>query len=461
MGTRSIKPGLAHPAAPFAPVAPIDRATQGVADGQSLSVGIAFLMAFLVLNFSRIPDLLLPGLYLPFLASTLALVALVFSGGIGKPFGTLGGRFLTALTFWLIVAVPFSIWKGGSVDFMRNVWLKSFMVFVLIAGLTRTVQDCRRLMASLGVAGFLVVLFVPLMGVDDVEGRLSLGAGVLDNPNELGMLVLILAPFVWFLAHSAPRWSLRKIASWLALLGMAPIVVATGSRGTLLGLLTMVLAVIALQRWSRRIAIAILVTLVATIAVLFAPDAALQRYTVFSTGETVDLDENRAAAVAAASSDARFHLLMQSVRLTLSRPLVGYGPGQFQAAERDLSIERGEVAAWHESHNSYTQVSSEAGIPALLLFLGALFLPMRRVRRLARDPAKDPHVLLLARVLGISFAGFAVGAFFNSVAYSVYVTTFVGLAEGLLTAAAPARSPAAAVATVVHGPSGGTVRVVR
>ncbi|MGE3841297.1 MAG: O-antigen ligase family protein [Vicinamibacterales bacterium] len=398
------------------------------------TAGVILLTAFVLLTYSRASDLFLPGLYLPFLTSLAALCALILSGRVLQPLGSVGGRWLIGLTVWMLLSIPFSVWKGGSVDFIRTVWFKSFMVFVLVGGIPRSMRDCRRLAGALGLAGLLVVLFAGIWGVRDAEGRLSLDAGVLENPNELGMLVLLLAPFGWLVAHEAPRWSLRKLVGWLAVAGTIPVIVATGSRGTFLAMVAMLVAVLAFQQWSRRILVATLALMAAGVATVLTPETTLQRYaTIFSGPDSQGVGQ-RETSVAESSAEARFRLFEQSVRLTFMNPVLGVGPGQFQVAERDLASDSGERAAWHETHNSYTQVSSETGIPGLVFFLGALFIPMNRVRRLCRSStaALSGPSLLLARTVFLSFVGFAVGAFFNSVAYSMYVTTFVGLAEAVL-----------------------------
>ena len=44
----------------------------------------------------------------------------------------------------MIAAIPFSSWPGGSIALVKNVWLKSVIVYYLIAGVLLTVKDARK-----------------------------------------------------------------------------------------------------------------------------------------------------------------------------------------------------------------------------------------------------------------------------------------------------------------------------
>ena len=75
----------------------------------------------------------------------------------------------------------------------------------------------------------------------------------------------------------------------------------------------------------------------------------------------------------------------------MEHPIFGVGPGIFTVGEADLAKSEGQAAQWHVSHNSYTQVSSEMGIPGLLLYLAALWGTLSNIvwfrRRSRIDPA--------------------------------------------------------------------------
>ena len=81
---------------------------------------------------------------------------------------------------------------------------------------------------------------------------------------------------------------------------------------------------------------------------------------------------------------------------------------------------------WHQTHNTYTQVSSECGIPALILFLIAIGTTLRRLWRTTKAP--DPLLAGIAQVVLTSTFGFAVCVFFLSHAYDFPLIVTSGLA---------------------------------
>jgi O-antigen ligase len=100
-----------------------------------------------------------------------------------------------------------------------------------------------------------------------------------------------------------------------------------------------------------------------------------------------------------------------AVEMTRERPWTGFGPGTF-GAELVAHRLRGEIetrkrmanplltSAYGEAHCDYLQFFAEAGIPAGLALLGAVFLLFRGLlgasRRLPPGPASNEAILLLA-----------------------------------------------------------------
>jgi O-antigen ligase len=113
----------------------------------------------------------------------------------------------------------------------------------------------------------------------------------------------------------------------------------------------------------------------------------------------------------------------------MRHPIFGVGMGVFMPASVEIAKERGHRADWEVSHNSYTQVSSELGLPGILLLLaifGTAFRQVWRVDRAARqlgrqDIRQTAFVLLLAlTVLSVHFC-------FDSMAYVFYMPLVMGL----------------------------------
>jgi O-antigen ligase len=117
-------------------------------------------------------------------------------------------------------------------------------------------------------------------------------------------------------------------------------------------------------------------------------------------------------------------------------PLWGCGIGQFGAYTASLDRDAGRRAGWQGTHNTYTQVSSEAGIPALIVFLvlvvscfRSLGTCYRRAVRLQTTRARD--IANMAYALRTSLWAYAVFAIFSYMAYSATLPVIAGLTVGI------------------------------
>jgi O-antigen ligase len=88
-----------------------------------------------------------------------------------------------------------------------------------------------------------------------------------------------------------------------------------------------------------------------------------------------------------ASSVSRKELMFQAMQLTIEHPIFGIGPGQFGDVSYKRFREGQGVFITHATHNSYLQISCEAGIPAVLLFIAALIVCLRQKPKIPAPPA--------------------------------------------------------------------------
>ena len=103
------------------------------------------------------------------------------------------------------------------------------------------------------------------------------------------------------------------------------------------------------------------------LAMSLLPQRIAERFTTFFKASSAAQQE------AASSAETRKLLFMRSIQLTMQHPVLGVGPGEFMDAEAIDAQEKGKKALWHFTHNSYTELSSETGIPGLALFLWAFW----------------------------------------------------------------------------------------
>jgi O-antigen ligase len=180
------------------------------------------------------------------------------------------------------------------------------------------------------------------------------------------------------------------------------------------------------------------------VAVAALPGYVRARYvTFFSVDSTPTQGDNGAnperdrLRADASSADERRRLLQESINLTLEHPLVGVGPGCFQAAVYDEAKAKGiRHNVWLMTHNSYTQLSSETGFPGLILLLwliGASFKNLKMVMKGAKPDGEKPNpaAYTTAKSLLLSFAVVCVCIFFLAVVYDFTIYVWAGLAVGL------------------------------
>ena len=141
-----------------------------------------------------------------------------------------------------------------------------------------------------------------------------------------------------------------------------------------------------------------LVVSIAAIAAATVPSQTLQRYTTLFSGTSSDDDMSADELSAVESTKARKMLVQESVRVMLEHPLFGVGPGIFSAALAKEQKDRGEAQSWHEAHNSYTQVGSEMGIPAFLMYTAVLLYSMKRAASIYKRTRKDPARVTIRRM---------------------------------------------------------------
>lgn len=306
------------------------------------------------------------------------------------------------------------VWRGGAVqkalDFSKVV-LIAFVVSTAVTSMVRL----RRLMYVQTVSVAAIVAATLLKGHMSggrLEGVLN---GSYQSPNELAVAIAVTIPFAAaFLLRG--RGGLRKLAWAAIVLVMIRAVLLTASRS---GLLAMLAAIgVCLWEFGVKGRRGYLIT-AAGILMLVAPflGSRLLRERVagtFSSGDNV--------VYSYGSARERRQLLWRSLQVTAHHPLFGVGVGNFQVVS----------GVWKVTHNAYTQMSAEGGIPALILFLLVLrrgSVNLRRTKWLGRS---QPDELLFAGAFRASLWAFMVGALFDSVAYLFFVYILVAFTTAML-----------------------------
>jgi O-antigen ligase len=242
--------------------------------------------------------------------------------------------------------------------------------------------------------------------------------GIMQNPNDLALNMVVFIPLAVFFAFSARTLVRRGLAAMCALF-MVGAVVASGSRGGTLGFAAMLL-VLAVFMARRRPAVVLAGVLALMCALPVLPENYWRRIASITDRSKDDFG----------SAEARETLMRESIQAFVENPIVGVGAGEFKDWNPN-----GRVQAWHESHNVWLQVAAELGTVGLAAFLFlvcrsviAVYQTRRLVARALRPKrgeappnlspeeidALDAHSAAMAA----SIVGWLACAFFASVAYN-------------------------------------------
>ena len=415
--------------------------TQEPGPGPLAGTGGLLLVLFLFLSYSRLTDTFLTTGSIVFTISIVALCISIATGGVQRAVFCRIGFWLCAFSFWLVLAVPFSFWRGGSVEVLRESWLKSFLAFLIVAGLPRTVNHCRLAAYGIGAATATIIVRALLFGVNET-GRLVIVQGVLSNPNTLAQFTLMGLPLLWFTLLPRPASMLRRVAAGVFIVGGMLVVARTSSRGGLvaIGCLVVLLGLSLTFLNKIKLIVGAAVIVVIVMGSLSADQRA--RYMTMFGGDAGEAGQVEQSAIL--SRQERLELLKQSLIATAKHPVFGVGPGVFEAYLDDVAVREGRRTNWQVTHNSYTQVSSEAGIPALIFWVGALLACLKATRQIYKaDGYGDPSVGRMAYAMFLTLIAFGVTAFFDSVVYQMYFPTLAGLTVALVHGVSLQRATAA------------------
>ena len=427
--------------------------------GAISAFGAPFLYLFLFFAYSRLSELAAPRLHLPMVTAVLAALFGIANGGVTRVLRSPAGLLLLAFTGWLVISTPLSFWKGGSTQLLVFVWGKSLMLFLTIVALIDTVKQCRFAMHIIAFSVLIVAMICLAVGIS-VEGRLALPRGFLENPNDLAQLLLLGLPFWLLVSMGKSTVPFRRIVAGVWIVPILFVIVQTGSRSAVVALAVLGIVVFRNFSFANKIKLALIGLLAVTLGLVFLSDELRNRYVIFIGGPDSEAEAGDAFAgstlQAVASSEQRLALLIDSLKLTVRHPVFGVGPGQFQSYSAGQVDDEQKKAMWKETHCSYTQVSSEAGLPAFFFYVGALVYCIKRTSAIYRSTRGDPQqseISATAFALLLSLVSYAATAMFSSVAYGIFFPTIAGLCVAFFSAVAAERKATQSVPTTPGNPA--------
>jgi O-antigen ligase len=420
--------GPAQAQTPWRPTGSGEMLRQSEVDNPLRKLGLYLALAFIFCRFTLVGELVSSTLnFDPHLVRILGIptVALaILSGGLGRVLRSRLSYVWLGFVTWMLLCSPLSFWPGQSASLALNFFRGQLPMLLIIGGLVLTWRECKLVLITIALACGGNVLSGRLFTSNpDTDNRLSLEMGTIGNANDFTAHLLFMLPFVIFVLI-AGRGLIRRILC-LGVLGYGIYYcAATGSRGGFVAFGAAFLFVLIRARGRVRIGALAASGVMALLVLAVLPQSLQQRYATLFTSDTDDIE-------AIESTQARTHLLQASVRFTMQHPVFGVGPGEFSDYEASVAKSEGRRGAWQVTHNAYTQVSSETGIPGLLFFLTAIVMTFRTFGRVYRATRSRPQLRSMAMACfccQLSMVGFCTAIIFLSLAYTMYLPSMSALA---------------------------------
>lgn len=393
-------------------------------------VAFLFGLGFIFVQFSFLHEIIGITLrlrsFLPALFGIPAVIGVILSGGLRRAFSVRS-------TYWWILflasmgaSVVFSAWPGESMRIFSSYVRTQFPAFLIIAGLVITWKEFRWVLYTIAAAGVVNELTGRYLSKADSGGRLMLDIVTIGNANDFAAQLLLILPVFWFVLVNPYVPRIVRMLMLVAIPYAMYLSLRTGSRGALVAMVVAYLFTVIRATGAQRLLIAITVPLLAAVVFATIPGTLIERFSTLYESNSQELE-------ATASTEGRKHLLMESLKYTAEHPLVGVGPGQFSTTAGADNNKQGVYGPWMQAHNSYTQLSSEAGIPALLFLLLGLLSAYRGGVVALREGRRMHNKLLeqAAFALMVALASFCACAFFLSLAYRFYFPCLGGLGIAL------------------------------
>jgi O-antigen ligase len=389
----------------------------------------ALLLAYTAMYFGRPGDFWSPlgDLHLPELLGTASAVTFVLALAQNKARlrSPIELKLIVYLTGWLTVGAFFSFWRANSLNELGSTWLKTFAIFFLLCQTTVSIKRIKLMIWTIVLSEFVVNGYSCILGKQgntDLDGRyFGIAKGILWG-NTLGIFVGMTLPFMAvLLLHKSTK--LKSLLLACTFFTSAWVVIASASREgvTCMATSTVLIWVFVLRGRVLERIIGAFIFVIATVAVVLSPGVLHDR---ISVSFDADSATSRTQISAMDSTLSRMILLQNSLKYTFEHPLFGLGMGNFMVAN---GIDTQQAGGWLVTHNTYTELSSEGGIPAFVFFIGLIVVSLRQSWQIQSVRQFDREVRWFARALFVSILVFTIGCVFASLSYGLSFYYFIAL----------------------------------
>jgi O-antigen ligase len=289
---------------------------------------------------------------------------------------------LGAFIIWAGISAALSPFPSTAIQAVLGAGITFAVPAIAVRGRWR---DREILLDDLLVMHRLLWLFA-LIGIAfaAAEGFSGRAYGLHDNPNTLGFMSAL-----GFGLGLGLRLRMRPVIGWITLSTFSVAVVASGSRGALIGVVA-AMGYLLLRSRARRRTVTVAGSLLVGVAVLLAVPTAgpfdiAATYTRTFGGDEVDL----------AGRQVRWDDMRT---LIAQRPLIGHG---LRASGEVLGLTRAQgLTTSSGGHSSYLTVTAETGVIGAVLLFGGALMQLRR-----KPPSDEAGMVAWLAGSGVVVAG--------------------------------------------------------
>ena len=358
---------------------------------------------FVVFSFFRIHEAI-PQLYafkLPLFLSLGALSALMWHTLISKELKTYWHRSLSWLAlFWLLVTIGlvFASNRGVAIQEFKGIYWKIMVMTLAIVWLVNSMDKLAKTSTIIIFSGCLIGIIAisnSINGIGLVEGtRVTIGRDIgsmLGDPNDLALVLMFPMAFAISQATTKGIPTMHRFIGATACIILLYAVIATQSRGGLLGSIA-VLGIFALSIIRSK------VTLISLGAI-----AAVGLY--FAAGISDRASGGAAEAGIDASAMGRLYAWEAAFKMALDNPLTGVGLNNFYSNYFFYSPHWDGLN--HAVHSTWFGVLAETGFLGLIVFIiliGSLLITARKTLNQIKDNGNSVNPILYSSAFAV-YAG--------------------------------------------------------
>lgn len=322
----------------------------------------------------------------------------------------------------MIAGIPFAYHRRVAFDYIFTFYLMNLLFFLVFVTLVDSFEKLKKVVMIISLSMLFYGLFGLLMGSFS-EGRFAIYSSMFD-PNDVAYVLITIIPFGLFYIIR-PEGRLKKLLSWIGVASSLIVILLSGSRSGILGLIAVMLLILMTRIGSlrRQYKIGLIVGMI-LVAALNHDKINVERYLSF-----LDLESDYNVT----SESGRLEVWKKGIELFMENPLTGVGVRCFPMAIGYLRQEASIKAIWQAAHNSYLQVAVETGLFGAIVFISLIagayrnFARCRQIEFNSGSEREKAEFKTLAGLMQLSFIGSMICAFFLSQGYSMFFTLFFSL----------------------------------